>query len=186
MKRNRFNLVILSAMLLQSCYMTKYTYTGNVLDDAIGKDKNQILRIFNVPDRTMDDGKGGTILIYENFSQTTISSASAYGQGSSQSRGSVTYGYGNIYGSSNTNSSARVNASGISQTYTTKIYRNIYLNSENIAYDYQTNFGGKYDSYRCLNKGLTWGTSILFLNVLSPVVAIPVIQNAKKKGKVCK
>ncbi len=185
MKKGKFILVIVSAILLQSCYTTRYTYVGNVLDDAIGKDKNQILRIYGVPDRTMDDGKGGTILIYENFSQTTISSNSAYGQGSSQSRGSVTYGYGNIYGNSNTNSSARVNAYGVSQTYTTKTYRNIYLNSENIAYDFQTNFGGKYDTDRCLDKGLTWVTSILFLGILSPAVAIPVIYNAKKKGKTC-
>ena len=185
MKFNIFILVIMAAILLQSCYLTRYSYVGNILDDAIGKNKNQILRIYGVPDRTLDDGKGGTILIYENVSQTTISSSSAYGQGSSQSRGSVTYGYGNIYGSSNTNSSARVNASGISQTYTTKIYRNIYLNSENIVYDFQTNFGGKYESYSCLDKGITWLTCILFLNIFSPAVAIPVIYNAKIKGKLC-
>ena len=186
MKKVKFILVIVSAILFQSCYTTRYTYVGNVLDDATGKDKNQILRIYGVPDRTMDDGKGGTLLIYENFSQTTISSASAYGQGNSQSRGSVTYGYGNIYGNSSTNSSAKVNAYGVSRTYNTKTYSNIYLNSENIAYDFQTNFGGKYDSNRCLNKGLTWACSIYFLWPLAPLVAIPVINNAKKKGKLCK
>jgi hypothetical protein len=185
MKRTKFILVVLSAILLQSCYTTQFTYVGNVLDDAIGKDKNQILRIFGVPDRTMDDGKEGTILIYENFSKTTISSATAYGQGNSQSRGSVTYGYGNIYSNSNTNSSARVNTYRVSQTYTTKTYRNIYLNSQNIAYDYQTNFGGIYESNRCLNKSLTWVCSIYFLGPLAPLVAIPVINKAKKKGKLC-
>ncbi|MBK9460690.1 MAG: hypothetical protein IPN94_14995 [Sphingobacteriales bacterium] len=63
MKKVKFILVIVSAILFQSCYTTRYTYVGNVLDDAIGKDKNQILRIYGVPDRTMDDGKGGTLLI---------------------------------------------------------------------------------------------------------------------------
>lgn len=177
--------IFLAALSLQSCYVTRYTYVGNVLDDIIGMNKNQILRSIGVPERTMDDGKGGEILIYEKFSQTTISQASSYGQGKATKNTNVAFGYNSIYGNSNTRTSAQVKSYGYSKTFTNKTFRNIYLNSNGIVYDFQTNFGGKYDKDRCLSKGMTWLTSICFLNILSPLVAIPVIRSAKKKGRTC-
>ena len=175
----------LFALFLSSCYVTKYTYSGNVLDDAIGKDKNQILRTHGVPDRTMDDGKAGTILIYENFTQTTIShlNSNTYGQGSAA--GAILYGSNGMLGVSSTSGRQSTYASKSSQTFNTKYYQNIYLNSNNIAYDFQTNIGGTYDSHRCLSKGLTWGVCIWILMPFAPAVAIPVINSAKKKGKIC-
>lgn len=169
---------------LQSCYVTKYTYTGNVLDDIIGMEKNQVLRVIGVPDRTMDDGKGGEILIYEQFSQTTISQASGYGQSNSTKDSNLTFGYNSIYGNSNTRTSANINAYGYSKTYTTKTYRNIYMNNGGIVYDFQTNFGGKYNEDKCLDKGLTWLTGICFVPLSIPVVVIA-IRKAKQKGQVC-
>src|SRR5690606_38992360 len=136
-----FALFLMSFITLQSCYVTSYTYVGNVLDDMIGMNKNQILRSIGVPERTMDDGNGGEILIYENFSQTTLSSASAYGTGESNTKSNLTFGYNSIYGNSNTRTSANIKSYGYSKTFTTKTYRNIYIDKNNIVYDYQTNFG---------------------------------------------
>tara|TARA_B110001469_G_C9402839_1_gene206839 strand:- start:35 stop:565 length:531 start_codon:yes stop_codon:yes gene_type:complete len=172
-------------LTLQSCYVTSYTYVGNTLDNSIGLNKNQVLRTIGVPERTMGDGDNGEILIYEKFSQTTLSSATAYGSGKSNTNSNVTFGFNSIYGNSNTRTSAQIKSYGYSKTYTSKIYRNIYLNQDGIVYDYQTNFGGKYDSYKCLHKGWTWYASILFLGILSPAVAVPVIKSAKKKGRIC-
>ncbi|MDW8393418.1 MAG: hypothetical protein RMK52_04145 [Chitinophagales bacterium] len=185
MKSRFYILFLFLAFCWQSCYTTKYFYVGHELDAVIGMDKNQILRTYGVPDRTMDDGKGGSILIYENFTLTTISAASAYGLGQYNKQDDVIFSYGGVHAISSLNSSSLVNAMGVSHTVRNKWYRNIFLDTANIAYEYQTNFGGKYDSYKCLDKGLTWLCSFAFLGILSPIVAVPVIISAKKKGKIC-
>lgn len=130
--------------------------------------------------------RGGEILIYESFTETTLSSASAYGQGKTEENSNVTYGYNSIYGNSKTRTSAQVKSYGVSKTFTSKEYRNIYIDPNGVVYNYQTNFGGLYDSDRCLDKGKTWLVSVLYLWPLAPLVAVPVISKAKKKGKVCK
>jgi hypothetical protein len=45
--------------------------TGNIHDQSIGKSKNQILRLYGVPDKTEDDGVGGKIFIYEELTQVS-------------------------------------------------------------------------------------------------------------------
>lgn len=59
MKKFQIAFLILGMLVFQSCYSTRYTYTGNVLDSIVGKKKNDVLTSIGVPERTMDDGKGG-------------------------------------------------------------------------------------------------------------------------------
>ena len=182
----RLTIIIFASLsfFLTSCYTTRYTYSGNVLDNVIGNNKNDILRTYGVPERTMDDGKGGSILIYEQFSQTTISNANVESYAKGSTSGAVIYGYGAAFGVSSTQSKQSTYASGYSQTFNTKSYRNIYLNQNNIAYDFQTNFGAKYNSSRCLSKGLTWLSAIYLFPIGIPIAIIS-INKAKKKGEIC-
>ncbi len=134
-------LFVLSSMfLLTSCFTTKAIYDGNVHESAIGKTKNQILRMYGVPDREATDGEGGSILIYEKHYQTTSSQAiagtnsGAYGESYSNSYGSVAGAVGKSV------SSAR----GFSRTTTDKEYLNIFLNKKGVVYDYKSNYGNKF------------------------------------------
>lgn len=54
----------------------------------MGHNKNEILRTYGVPDRITDDGAGGSILVYEKYTQTTITNASSgtYGRYSNVSK----------------------------------------------------------------------------------------------------
>jgi len=54
----------------------------------MGHNKNEILRTYGVPDRITDDGAGGSILVYEKYTQTTITNASfgTYGRSSTVSK----------------------------------------------------------------------------------------------------
>jgi hypothetical protein len=184
---NKLTIIFLAfiSLYLTSCYTTAYTYNGNVLDNVIGSNKNEILRTLGVPERSMDDGKGGTILIYEQFSQTTISNANIRSYAKGSTSGLLIYGYGSARGVSSTQARQTTYASSYSETTNSKSYRNIFLNQNNIAYDFQTNFGAKYNSYRCLDKTKTWLCAACFLPVVSVPVAIISINKAKKNGEIC-
>lgn len=192
-----------------SAYYTVYyktEYAGNQFDKYVGMEKNQILRELGVPDRTMDDGNGGEILVYEKITTTTTtktvsqSSASAYQQ--SNSYGSYnkagvaatngsTAGYLGA-GSARSTSSTGYDAASKSQTNTSqntttnKTYVNFFVNDSNKCYDFKANYGDKYEKVKvdeCYNNTANWAWAIIIpLWPITIPVAIINQHTAKKNG----
>ncbi len=182
-----FVLLIIST----SCYTTYSTYKGNVHENTIGKTKNEILRSYGIPEKTEDDGAGGSVMVFEKITQTTITNSSTQTLDRSRSNGSVVYGNKGII-QANQNQGGQVsNTDVITQTTTNKDYCYIFLDPENVVYDFKSNYGAQYDYDKCFNKSLTWvsvGVSCLF--VYPAIVTVPwaiiSYQKAKNKDKICK
>jgi hypothetical protein len=177
--------------LLSSCYSVYPVYKGNVHQSAISQTKNQILRTYGVPGRTSDDGLGGTILVYERSTMTTISNSNSAAYGRSASVGAAVYGSNGVIGASQTQAGAISLTNGISQTSLFTEYCYLFLNKDNVVYDFKTNYGALYDYRKCYDKVSTWtcvGLScfLVYPAVVSVPWAILAQRNAKKKGEICK
>jgi hypothetical protein len=191
----KYFLLFLCCTTLSSCYTTATLseYKGNVHQQAMGKTKNEVLRIYGPPDNTTDDGAGGTILMYEKYSTTTITNAGAATYGGANTIGAAIYGSGGIIGGSQTRGGAVSTMSGYSQKSTDKTYCYLYLNSKNVVYDFKTNYGAQYDykSVRCFDGTMTWACVCLSaLTVYGPIITVPwaiIAQSkARKKGELCR
>lgn len=185
---------LLLVLLFGSCsplqYSSYFTYEGNEHASALGKSKNELLRTYGVPDQTVDDdGAGGYIMCWEKVSVNTKSGAtsSAYG----------TYSAGAVYNSnglvSSGQSAAVSSAYGTSSTTVDKDFVYLYMNGDNVCYDFKTNIGAIYSKHYCLDKGTTIfnavGFSILTVGLAAPIQipwAIIGINRAKKNGQLCK
>jgi hypothetical protein len=183
--------LMLSSLLLTSCYSNYYTYKGNAHQQAMGKTKNEILRSYGVPERTQDDGAGGSILIYEQFKQTTVSNSNTAAYGARTTSSAAIYSNSGMVGASNSQSGQVSSTNGISQTTMSKDFCYLYVNPSNVVYDFKTNYGALYNQNRCFNRLQTWvwvGYSCLF--VIPAVVTVPVAiiaqKKAKKRGEICK
>ncbi|WP_157578853.1 hypothetical protein [Pontibacter roseus] len=190
MKYNFYILIILAIFSLSSCYTTRYSYSGNVHQQTIGKSKNEILRNLGVPDRTEDDGAGGSILVYEKFTQTTIASANSASYARASTSGAAIYGNGGILAASDTRAGQVSAMNGISQTSTSKTFLYVFVNRNNMVYDFKSNYGALYDTSRCFNKTLTWvgvAGSALFVYPLVVTVPLAIIKQskAKRNGEIC-
>ena len=192
----KFNLLKLAMILLitsvlTSCYTTYSIYKGNVYQDAIGLNKNQVLRNYGVPDKTTDDDAGGTIMMYEKFTQTTTVNANSGTYGKSNTVGAAVYGKNGVVAGKQTEHGSVSQMNGISQTSTDKTFHYFYLDKNNVVYDFNANHGAKYEYDRCFNKTLTWigvGTSCLLIYpaIITVPWAIIAQSKAKKKGNICK
>jgi len=111
-------LILFATLTLSSCYTTysTTTYKGNAHQESIGKSKNEILRSYGIPDRTMDDGDGGSVLIYEKVTQTTVVNTGGVNYGQSQSVGGAVYNSQGVLGASQTQSGSVSQGYGYSQT----------------------------------------------------------------------
>jgi hypothetical protein len=159
----QFSVLILSSLFLSSCYNKYYSYAGNVHQQTIGHTKNEILRSYGVPNQVTDDGAGGSIMVYEKYTQTTV--------------GGSIYGNGGIIGAS--------------QTSSDKSYCNLFLNRSNIVYDFKSNYGAQYNYNKCFAPIKTWvGVGISCILIYPAIVTVPwaIIAHtrAKKKGTICK
>jgi hypothetical protein len=187
-------LVFTPIIMLTSCYTTSYTYRGNIHQQAIGKTKNEILRDdkYGVPDRTTDDGANGTVLVYERFTQTTVTNMGGSSYGRSSTLGAAIYGNGGIIGRTDTRSNSYFSMSGISQTSLDKTFCHLFLDKNNVVYDFKTNYGALYNSSKCFHKTLTWISATMGIPIFPPIalVTIPwaIIEQkkAKKKGIICR
>lgn len=191
MKNTFFTLLLISLLSLSSCFTMGYTYTGNVFQKCIGLSKNEIVRTYGAPDRILDDGAGGSILVYEQLSQTTISAANGASYGRSSTVGAAVYGNGGIIGASDTRAGQVSSMNGISHTIINKSFLNIFINSQNTVYDFKSNYGALYNTSRCYDKKATktalWCCGIFATPFL--IIAIPIAISAKKKavknGEIC-
>ena len=190
MKINNF-LIFIGLTLLTSCYSTYYTYKGNVHQQSIGQNKNQILRTYGVPDNTTDDGAGGSVLVYEKYTQTTTTNVNSGSYGRSSTLAGAIYGNGGIIGGSQTQAGSITSTNGISQTSTSKTFCYLFLDTNNIVYDFKTNYGAQYDRNRCFNGTLTLlGVGVSCALIYPAVVTVPwaiiAHRKAKKNGLICK
>ena len=79
MKTIKFLLLMLVSVVMTSCWTVQSVtvtdipekYIGNAFDDLVGMTKAEVLEDMSVPDRTMGDGLGGEILVYEKKEQVT-------------------------------------------------------------------------------------------------------------------
>lgn len=190
MKRGHYLLLFFTAPYLTGCYTTysTQTYIGNSHQEAIGKSKNEILRSYGVPDKTTDDGQGGTILIYEKITETTVVNT----VGVSQSSGSVVYNSQGALGASQSRAGNISQGYGRSETTQNKTFCNLFLDNSGKVYDFKSNYGALYETQysRCFNKTNTWmlvGASVF--TIYGPIVTVPTAiimqRKAKKKGEIC-
>lgn len=181
MKHLKFFFGALIIVLFASCSQ-KVAYTvvhqqpsqefaGNKFDEFKGKTVNEIMREMSVPNREMEDGAGGKILIYEDIKFVTTSSNTHSTHSTSASYGTAVAGYNyrgnpqvnsNAYGSSSTTNTDR----GKSVSEEQKKYVNFFINPNGVCYDVKANYGdlykripGKYQT--CLRRevnplGLLW------------------------------
>jgi hypothetical protein len=155
--------LICASLFLSSCYNKFYTYAGNTHQQTIGHSKNEILRSYGVPNQVTDDGAGGSVMVYEKYTQTTV--------------GASVYGNGGIIGAS--------------QTSSDKLYCYLFLNQSNTVYDFKSNYGAQYDYNKCFAPVKTWvGVGLSCFLVYPAIVTVPwaIIAHtrAKKKGTICK
>lgn len=184
--------IIIFANLLTSCYSTYYTYSGNVHQRAIGQNKNQILRTYGIPDKTTDDGAGGSIFVYESYTQTTTTNINSGTYGRSLAYGGAIYDNGGIIGASQTQAGSVSSTYGVSETSINKTFCYLFLDKNNIVYDFKTNYGAQYEEYSCFSKTRTWLNVSVYCLLFPPVIvaAIPCAiiaqKKAKRKGMICK
>ncbi len=143
-----FLILLIGLFSLNSCMTRKKVYTGkNIHQKAIGKTKNEILRTYGVPDRVIDDGLDGTVLIFEKkYFTTTSKSSSRYSDVLEEN--SVT---------------------DYSKTTEEKEYLYLFLDKNNVVYDYKSNYGDDYYVEKKLNKTMT---VIVILPTLFPIIML--------------
>lgn len=168
MKKGILYLIILITMMfLHSCrttYMVKHPLENQYREKFEGKSYAYIMRNIGIPNRTVSDGSGGKILIYEKRSYTTTTNTQNFGYGnvntniSGQSNGYATanvYGYvdndyysahGSARAYNNTNTNVNTNAYANNNTTTTTTsseensFLHCYINSNDICYLIRTNY----------------------------------------------
>lgn len=144
---------------MTSCYTYVKVPTGkSIHEQAIGKNKNQILRLYGVPDRKDSDGADGEIFIYEKASINTTTNAGDYSNGLLYG---MNYGLGQI---SSSHSSSHLSSS--TSTTIDKSFLNLYFNKNGIVYDYKSNYGYLYRTEKRLNKKTVIGVSTVFGSLL--------------------
>lgn len=147
MKTIKFLLLMLVGVTMTSCWTYHSVtvtdipeqYLGNKYDALVGMSKSQVLAEMSVPDRTMDDGLGGEVLIYEKKEQ--VSKTTGYSAASATTKPVTNYWTGQTsLQSSGYNS---MNSSTVTQE--NKEYVNVFINADNICYKIDANIGDIYE-----------------------------------------
>ena len=199
MKNISFVFLGVCFLTLTSCYTTQFsyetTYVGNIYKEALGKSKNEILRIYGVPDRSTDDGAGGEVLIYEKFTQTTTSSSNSSSYGGSNTYGGAVYGNNAAVGAVYNRNGQVSSGNARSQTTVNKAFLNLFIDKSGNVYDFKASESGdryntKTSQTKCYSKLLTWSgvvCSAIFPPFLIATVPIAIVtqRKAKKKGELC-
>ena len=194
MKTINFLLLMLVSVVMTSCWTVQSVtvtdipeqYVGNKYDALVGMSKAQVLAEMSVPDRTMDDGLGGEVLIYEKKEQ--VSKTTGYSAASATTKPVTNYWTGQTsLQSSGYNS---MNSSTVTQEK--KEYVNVFIDGNSTCYKVDANIGDIYEPavthqecYKAPNPRLLW----MLMPPITMIGWIPSIwylaQEAKiKKGKV--
>ena len=146
MKTFNFLLLMLVCVVMTSCWTVQSVtvtdipekYIGNAFDDLVGMTKAEVLEDMSVPDRTMDDGLGGEVLIYEKKEQ--VSKTTGYSAASATTRPVTNYWTGQTsLQSSGYNS---MNSSTVTQE--NKEYVNVFIDANSTCYKVDANIGDIY------------------------------------------
>lgn len=165
-------LMTLCVFSLSSCWVQRTItvtdkesqYLGNRYDKMKGYTENQILQVMSVPDRTMSDGKGGKILIYEN--KTLVTNSNAVASSVTTTNGAAVAGYtygGNAAVVSGSKSAYDYGYSSQTTTHEDKAYVNFFINTEGICYNVNANIGDMWsqkvqhtECVKVANNNLLW------------------------------
>lgn len=147
MKTVKFLLLMLVSIVMTSCWTVRSVtvtdipeqYVGNKYDALVGMSKAQVLAEMSVPDRTMDDGLGGEVLIYEKKEQ--VSTTTGYSAASATTKPVTNYWTGQTsLQSSGYNS---MNSSTVTQE--NKEYVNVFIDANSTCYKVDANIGDIYE-----------------------------------------
>jgi hypothetical protein len=177
--------LITSVIFLSSCYSTKPVYTGNIHSRALGKTKNQILRSYGLPQRTESDGANGSILVYENSVETTVTNVGSFSSLNGGTNTGAIYGRNGIAAASRTQANVIGNTNAVTRRSLDVQYCYLFLDSVSKVYDFKSNYGAEFNDYeRCFDNVATTNLCVYSVAtlVLWPVV-IPWAIIEKKKAK---
>lgn len=163
--------VVVCVTTLSSCYTTKTGLHQEqvVVDDfpafreqCIGQTHNQIVTSMGAPQRTEADGTGGSILIYENTTTTSVSNSIATAYNINYYKKTYTPG-----------------AQTTSQVSSHTDYVQFFVNSNNVCYEVKSNIPMKHTEnrtvdgpYRKLHKGRTIWWWLGFPATLGVVIGV--------------
>jgi hypothetical protein len=179
----------LSAISLSSCYSTYPVYKSNIHEEIVGKNKVDVLRTYGVPNKTIDDGAGGTVLAYEKETTVTYSTGAVNSNSRYNSISGAVYSSSGILGYGNGASVNQSTFNGYNVTKTNKTFCHIFLDSNNVVREFNSNYGAIFDYEKCYSKNIAkqyaaWATGVtLFFGLPVAIVVYQVsLKNAKKKG----
>ena len=193
-------ILIIIPLILNSCYINHqivhYKFEYNAYQACMGKSKNEILRTIGVPNRSMSDGAGGEVLVYENTTITTQAYQSYVTYGASQSASAAVYGNGSAVGLTYGRYGQVTTGNGTSQTTAHTNYLHLFVDKNGVVYDFRSNTNGDiYSSAvnyeRCYSN--FWSIYWVVLTAVFPpdlLVTVPLViikhHKAKKNGEICK
>lgn len=201
MKTIKFLLLMLVGVTMTSCWVTKTItvtdipekYIGNAFDELVGMTKAEVLEDMSIPDRTMDDGLGGEVLIYEKKEQVTKTSGyvttSSTTNVNTKPVTNAWTGQTSLASTGRTSTTTGQHSTSVTEEH--KDYVNVFINTNGVCYKVDTNIGDMYDPavthqecYKVPNRGLLW----MLIPPITIYGIIPAIwyaaQNAKvKNGK---
>lgn len=201
MKTVKFLLLMLVGVTMTSCWVTKTItvtdipekYIGNAFDELVGMTKAEVLEDMSIPDRTMDDGLGGEVLIYEKKEQVTKTSGyvttSSTTNVNTKPVTNAWTGQTSLASTGRTSTTTGQHSTSVTEEH--KDYVNVFINTNGVCYKVDTNIGDMYDPavthqecYKVPNRGLLW----MLIPPITIYGIIPAIwyaaQNAKvKNGK---
>ena len=201
MKTFKFLLLMLVGVTMTSCWVTKTItvtdipekYIGNAFDELVGMTKAEVLEDMSIPDRTMDDGLGGEVLIYEKKEQVTKTSGyvttSSTTNVNTKPVTNAWTGQTSLASTGRTSTTTGQHSTSVTEEH--KDYVNVFINTNGVCYKVDTNIGDMYDPavthqecYKVPNRGLLW----MLIPPITIYGIIPAIwyaaQNAKvKNGK---
>ena len=201
MKTIKFLLLMLVGVTMTSCWVTKTItvtdipekYIGNAFDELVGMTKAEVLEDMSIPDRTMDDGLGGEVLIYEKKEQVTKTSGyvttSSTTNVNTKPVTNAWTGQTSLASTGRTSTTTGQHSTSVTEEH--KDYVNVFINTNGVCYKVDTNIGDMYDPavthqecYKVPNRGLLW----MLMPPITVWGIIPAIwyaaQNAKvKNGK---
>ena len=201
MKTIKFLLLMLVGVTMTSCWTVQSVtvtdipekYIGNAFDELVGMTKAEVLEDMSIPDRTMDDGLGGEVLIYEKKEQVTKTSGyvttSSTTNVNTKPVTNAWTGQTSLASTGRTSTTTGQHSTSVTEEH--KDYVNVFINANGVCYKVDTNIGDMYDPavthqecYKVPNRGLLW----MLIPPITIYGIIPAIwyaaQNAKvKNGK---
>lgn len=201
MKTIKFLLLMLVGVTMTSCWTVQSVtvtdipekYIGNAFDELVGMTKAEVLEDMSIPDRTMDDGLGGEVLIYEKKEQVTKTSGyvttSSTTNVNTKPVTNAWTGQTSLASTGRTSTTTGQHSTSVTEEH--KDYVNVFINATGVCYKVDTNIGDMYDPavthqecYKVPNRGLLW----MLIPPITIYGIIPAIwyaaQNAKvKNGK---